>query len=130
MNTDYPNVTSVTINGNSGDDDILGSEHVDTMRGGDGDDDISGDQNKLAGSRDVFEGGNGDDTLVWNPGDDSDKMDGQAGTDTIEVNGGGGGEQFVGEALDRPPAVSRSTAPAPPLPARSTSTSGPPRSST
>ena len=95
VNTDYPNITSVTINGNSGDDDILGSEHVDTMRGGDGDDRISGDQNKLAGSRDVFEGGNGDDTLVWNPGDDSDKMDGQAGTDTIEVNGGGGGEQFA-----------------------------------
>jgi Ca2+-binding RTX toxin-like protein len=95
VNTDYPNVTSVVINGNSGDDDILGSEHVDTMRGGDGDDDISGDQNKLAGSRDLFEGGNGDDTLTWNPGDDSDKMDGQAGTDTIEVNGGGGGEQFI-----------------------------------
>jgi Ca2+-binding RTX toxin-like protein len=95
VNTDYPAITSVTIHGNSGDDDILGSEHVDTMLGGDGDDRIIGDQNKLAGSRDVFEGGNGDDTLVWNPGDDSDKMDGQAGTDTIEVNGGGGGEQFA-----------------------------------
>ena len=39
-------------------------------------------------------GANGDDTLVWNPGDGDDTMDGQAGFDTIEVNGGGGGEEF------------------------------------
>ena len=95
VNTDYPNVGSVFIVGNGGNDDIRGSEHVDRMNGGNGNDRISGDQNKLAGSRDVFEGGNGHDTLVWNPGDDSDLMDGQAGTDTIEVNGGGGGEQFT-----------------------------------
>jgi hypothetical protein len=32
-------------------------------------------------------GGDGDDTLVWNNGDGSDMMDGDAGSDTIEVNG-------------------------------------------
>ncbi len=93
--TDYPAVTSVTIDGGAGDDTITGSEHTDTLRGGDGVDRIVGDQNKAPGSVDVFEGQAGDDTLVWNPGHDSDKMDGGDGTDTIEVNGGGGGEQFT-----------------------------------
>jgi hypothetical protein len=64
------------------------------MLGGDGHDRISGDDNP-AGSRDVFEGGSGDDTMAWNPGDDDDTMDGQTGTDTVEVNGGGGPEQFT-----------------------------------
>jgi Ca2+-binding RTX toxin-like protein len=64
------------------------------MFGNDGDDRILGDDN-AAGTRDTFSGGPGNDTLVWNPGDDDDTMDGGEGTDTIEVNGGGGGEQFA-----------------------------------
>jgi Ca2+-binding RTX toxin-like protein len=32
-------------------------------------------------------GGDGDDTLVWNNGDGSDKMDGENGLDRVEVNG-------------------------------------------
>ena len=32
-------------------------------------------------------GGNGNDVLVWNNGDGSDTMDGDAGNDEIEVNG-------------------------------------------
>jgi Ca2+-binding RTX toxin-like protein len=95
VNTDYPAITSVTIDGAGGNDTITGTEHADTMRGGDGDDRIIGDENKAAGSVDVFEGQAGDDTLVWNPGHDSDKMDGGDGADTIEMNGGGGGEQFT-----------------------------------
>src|SRR5215208_6591469 len=38
--------------------------------------------------------GNGKDVLVWNPGDDSDVMDGDGGTDDVELNGGNGPEQF------------------------------------
>jgi Ca2+-binding RTX toxin-like protein len=95
VDTDYPAITSVTIDGRGGNDTITGSEHTDTMRGGDGADRIVGDENKAPGSFDVFEGQAGDDTLVWNPGHDSDKMDGGDGADTIEVNGGGGGEQFT-----------------------------------
>ena len=34
-------------------------------------------------------GGNGNDVLVWNNGDGSDTMDGDAGNDEIEVNGVG-----------------------------------------
>jgi Ca2+-binding RTX toxin-like protein len=33
--------------------------------------------------------------MVWNPGDDTDLNEGGAGTDTVEVNGGGGDEQFT-----------------------------------
>jgi Ca2+-binding RTX toxin-like protein len=95
VDTDFPAIASVTIDGRGGNDTITGSEHTDTMRGGDGADRIVGDENKAPGSFDVFEGQAGDDTLVWNPGHDSDKMDGGDGADTIEVNGGGGGEQFT-----------------------------------
>src|SRR5260370_4057527 len=31
--------------------------------------------------------GAGNDTFVWNPGDGSDTVDGQAGTDTLQFNG-------------------------------------------
>ncbi len=43
----------------------------------------------------------------WNPGDDTDLMEGGAGTDTVKVNGGNGDEQFTltangtARALDR-----------------------------
>ena len=40
-------------------------------------------------------GGAGDDTIVWNNGDGSDTMDGEAGLDEIEVNGAAGaGDAF------------------------------------
>jgi Ca2+-binding RTX toxin-like protein len=33
--------------------------------------------------------------MIWNPGDDTDLNEGGAGEDTVEVNGGGGAEQFT-----------------------------------
>ena len=51
--------------------------------------------NNAAGTRDTAQGGAGDDTLVWNPGDGDDTNEGGDGTDTIEVNGGGGAEVFT-----------------------------------
>ena len=33
--------------------------------------------------------------MIWNPGDDTDLNEGGAGDDTVEVNGGGGAEQFT-----------------------------------
>jgi hypothetical protein len=36
---------------------------------------------------DVLTGGSGNDTFVWNPGDGSDTVDGQAGTDTLRFVG-------------------------------------------
>ena len=37
----------------------------------------------------------GNDRMIWNPGDDTDLMEGGAGTDTAEVNGGNGAETFT-----------------------------------
>ena len=36
--------------------------------------------------------GAGNDTFVWNPGDDNDVLEGQAGTDTMLFNGAGAAE--------------------------------------
>jgi Ca2+-binding RTX toxin-like protein len=86
-------LTSVQVAGGGGDDTIAGSDRADTLIGSSGNDRIVGFRN-AANTRDVMLGGDGNDTLVWNPGDGDDTMDGEAGVDTIEVNGGGGGEEF------------------------------------
>jgi Ca2+-binding RTX toxin-like protein len=90
----FTGLTSVTVNGNGGNDTILGSEINDVLNGGDGIDRLVGFRN-VAPTRDVMVGGEGDDTLVWNNGDGSDTMDGENGNDTIEVNGGTAAEQFT-----------------------------------
>src|SRR5215207_3290235 len=90
----FPAVISVDVEGGAGDDTITGSEYDDDLFGGGDDDRIIGGKNP-AGTRDNSVGGDGDDTLVWNPGDGDDINEGGAGIDTIEVNGGGGGEQFT-----------------------------------
>ncbi len=86
--------TPPDVDGGGGNDTINGSQLADTLTGGDGHDRITGDNNP-AGTRDNSVGGDGDDTLVWNPGDGDDTNEGGAGNDTIEVNGGNGGEQFT-----------------------------------
>jgi Ca2+-binding RTX toxin-like protein len=52
---------------------VLGSAGNDQIAGGDGNDTLSG--------------GAGNDVFIWNPGDDKDIIDGQAGVDTLRVNG-------------------------------------------
>jgi Ca2+-binding RTX toxin-like protein len=63
----------LTMNGGLGVDVFLGSEGDDLIIGGDGDD--------LAFM------GDGADTFVWNPGDDNDTIEGQAGLDRLLFNG-------------------------------------------
>jgi Ca2+-binding RTX toxin-like protein len=70
----------LAINGGLGDDIVLGSAGADTVNGGDGDD--------LA-----FLGA-GNDMFVWNPGDDNDTIEGQAGTDTLHFNGANAAENI------------------------------------
>src|SRR5215207_7910777 len=94
VNTDYPNVTTVKIDGAGGNDTINGSDFGDELHGGAGNDRIIGDDNP-ANARDRFLGEAGDDTLVWNGGHDDDIMDGGEGSDTIEVNGAAAGETFT-----------------------------------
>ena len=121
-------LTSVAVDGAGGNDTIAGSEIADTLAGGSGHDRLVGFRNP-AGTRDVMTGGEGDDTLVWNPGDGNDTMDGEAGYDVDR-----GQRRQRRRAVRRqprpPPGEFSSTGSAPPYPVRSTSTSARPRSST
>jgi Ca2+-binding RTX toxin-like protein len=66
-------LANLTINGGNGNDEIIGSAGNDTVIGGQG--------------NDVALLGAGNDTFVWNPGDGSDTVEGQAGIDTMQFNG-------------------------------------------
>ena len=70
-----------TLLGKGGFDLLFGGNENDTLTGGDADDQAFGQ--------------GGDDRMIWNPGDDTDLNEGGAGTDTVEVNGGNGAEQFT-----------------------------------
>ena len=73
-----------TLLGKGGNDLLFGGTESDTITGGDADDQAFG------------QGGN--DRMIWNPGDDTDLNEGATGTDTVEVNGGNGAEQFTATA--------------------------------
>jgi Ca2+-binding RTX toxin-like protein len=73
---------------------INGGTEVDVLTGGDGNDRIVGQQ-----QNDSMFGGSGDDTLVWDPGDANDLVEGQAGNDTMEFNGAAGGDAFEASAV-------------------------------
>jgi hypothetical protein len=75
-------LAQATLNGDAGDDFLAGAETDDTLNGGDGNDTLVGRQGV-----DLMSGGAGDDTFVWNNGDGSDRQNGDAGNDTLEVNG-------------------------------------------
>src|SRR6476659_9864627 len=70
-----------TLLGKGGADFLFGGAGNDTLTGGDADDQVFGEA--------------GDDRMIWNPGDDTDLNEGGTGTDTVEVNGGNGSEQFT-----------------------------------
>ncbi|HJQ81205.1 MAG TPA: calcium-binding protein, partial [Lacipirellulaceae bacterium] len=70
-----------TLLGKGGFDFLFGGAGNDTLTGGDADDQVFGQA--------------GNDRMIWNPGDDTDLNEGGAGTDTVEVNGGGGAEVFT-----------------------------------
>jgi len=96
------------VDGGAGDDVLDGSPGTDQLIGGVGDDVLFGrggadwlfggpDDDLLIGGDgdDQVFGEDGSDRLVWNPGDDTDLNEGGNGSDTIEVNGGGGAEVFT-----------------------------------
>jgi Ca2+-binding RTX toxin-like protein len=70
-----------TLLGKGGFDFLFGGNDNDTLTGGDADDQVFGQS--------------GNDRMIWNPGDDTDLNEGGANTDTVEVNGGNGAEQFT-----------------------------------
>ena len=70
-----------TLLGKGGFDFLFGGSENDTLTGGDADDQVFGES--------------GNDRMIWNPGDDTDLNEGGAGSDTVEVNGGGNAEVFT-----------------------------------
>jgi Ca2+-binding RTX toxin-like protein len=78
-------LTGTTITARGGVDTITGSQIADRI--------VAGTQD------DIMRGADGNDTLVWNPGEGSDTMDGGNGVDTIENNGGGIDENFKASPL-------------------------------
>ena len=97
--TTYPGITglNVTVDGGGGNDTITGSEHADLLDGNAGDDRIVPNDNPAPPNvvRDDARGGLGDDTIVWNGGDDDDLNEGGPGVDTIQVNGAAANETFT-----------------------------------
>ena len=72
----------LTLDGDTGDDQITGGDGNDTLIGGEGNDIINGGRGS-----DVAQLGTGDDTFIWNPGDGSDVVDGGDGFDALQFNG-------------------------------------------
>ena len=79
-----------TLAGQRGDDTILGKGGFDTLTGGGGNDTLTGGD-----ADDRAFGQSGNDRMIWNPGDDTDLNEGGVDVDTVQVNGGGGVEQFT-----------------------------------
>src|SRR3954447_22339278 len=93
--------------GGDGNDAITGGAEADLLSGGNGNDLIeggTGNETLLGGGRKDFIDGNsgadtamlgdGNDTFKWDPGDGSDRVEGQAGLDTMLFNGSDAGETF------------------------------------
>ena len=82
-------LTQLTLDGGSGNDTLNGGDGNDSLRGGSENDAVDGnrgDDTSLLGA--------GDDSFTWDPGDGSDKVEGEAGTDTMIFNGAGVAESF------------------------------------
>ena len=82
-------VMTLAIDGGAGNDTIIGSRGADTLTGGAGDDFIVGGV-----GNDVALLGDGNDRFVWNPGEGSDVVEGQAGTDTLDFVGSNASESM------------------------------------
>ena len=73
--------------GGAGNDSLVGSSASNVLNGMGGNDVLVGGP-----ATDTFLGGANNDTMAWNPGDGSDVVDGQADTDTVQLNGGNAAE--------------------------------------
>ena len=79
----------LTIDGGPGSDTIRAGDGADRILGGAGDDVVAGGE-----GADTTLLGNGNDLFVWNPGDGSDAVEGEAGYDAVQVNGKDGHDTF------------------------------------
>jgi Ca2+-binding RTX toxin-like protein len=90
VNGRFTGTEVTTINGQSGDDVLIGGSRVETLFGGDNNDSI-----RPGPDNDVAFGGAGNDTFIWNAGDGNDTLEGQTGAaDVLAFNGGSGAENL------------------------------------
>jgi len=82
LTDDFTSLTTITLRGGGGNDLITGTQTVDTLVGDAGNDHLAGGKGK-----DQMHGGLGADELIWRNGDGSDTLDGDAGSDTVQVIG-------------------------------------------
>jgi Ca2+-binding RTX toxin-like protein len=83
-------LTQLTLDGGAGNDSFIGGRGNDIILGGDGNDFVNG-----GAGDDVAFLGAGDDIFVWNPGEGSDVVEGQAGHDTLRFVGANISEQMT-----------------------------------
>ncbi len=78
---------AVTIRGGGDDDRLIGGPEAETLVAGGGDDFVDGNQ----GADTAFLG-SGSDRFQWDPGDGSDTVDGEYGSDVLDFNGSAASE--------------------------------------
>ncbi|HET6546998.1 MAG TPA: calcium-binding protein, partial [Solirubrobacter sp.] len=83
-------LTALAEDGGSGTDIVRGGNGADTLLGGSGADFVDGNQ-----GADSALLGSGNDTFQWDPGDGSDVVEGQGGSDRLQFNGSN-----IGELID------------------------------
>jgi len=83
-------VVGVILDGGLGSDTLLGGSGIDSLFGGDGDDVVDGN---FGGDSAVL--GIGNDTFIWDPGDGSDFVNGDAGQDLLLFNGSNANENIT-----------------------------------
>ena len=76
-----PDELNLIMNGEAGNDTLIGSPSGDVINGGDGDDNLSG-----MGSLDSIFGDAGDDLITWAPGDGGDIVHGGTGNDRLLIS--------------------------------------------
>jgi hypothetical protein len=93
VNGVFTTTESTRIDGGNGPDTLVGGSGAEVFVGGRGDDFVDGN-----GGADTAFLGNGDDAFVWDPGDASDVVEGDRGSDTLIFNGAGGAEIMAATA--------------------------------